>query len=73
MVKRETRHTRVFIESLENIAKLKKDSGLTGAEIIEDALNLDKDDSTVNFMDRVPNRLGMTPEQFREMDMLRKL
>ena len=38
MVKRETRHTRVFIESLEKIAKLKKDSGLTGAEIIEDAL-----------------------------------
>ena len=26
MVKRETRHTRVFIESLEKIAKLKKDS-----------------------------------------------
>jgi hypothetical protein len=38
MVKRKTSSARVSIDALENISKLSKDSGLTSAEIIDDAL-----------------------------------
>ena len=65
-----TKLTRVSAEALKKIEQLKEDSGKTSAQIIDDALNLDKDDPTVNNIAKVAKRLGMTPGQFRELDML---
>ena len=69
MTRRKTSLTRVSAEALKKIEQLKEDSGKTSAQIIDDALNLDKDDPTVNNIAKVAKKLGMTPEQFRELDM----